>query len=251
MSALVPAARLVERNFTAYRRMWWLFISGFAEPFLYLLSMSVGVSKLVGHVGGLSYAEFVAPGLLASSAMNGAIFDSTFNVFYRLKYGRVYEAMLATPMRAFDVAAGELGWALLRGTIYAFAFVLIMWGMGLVLSPWAVLAVPAAMLIGMAFSGLGMALTTFLRTWQDFDYINLALLPLFLLSATFFPLATYPRALELAVQALPLYHGVEMIRALTTGHVGWQLLGHAAALAAFGALGLAVTARRFARLLLT
>lgn len=245
-----PALRLVERNYVAYRRMWKVFATGFFEPLFWLLSVGVGVAVLVGDVDGLPYEVFVAPGLLASSAMTGAVFDSTFNVFFRLKYAKTYEAILATPLAPLDVAAGELLWSSIRGLTYATAFLVIMWWLDLVRSPWAALAIPAALLIGVAFSGVGMALTTWMRSFTDFDWIQVALMPLFLLSTSFFPLEVYPRALQLAVQVSPLYHGVALVRGLTTGAVGPALLVHVAVLVALGAVGLAVAARRFEGLLL-
>jgi lipooligosaccharide transport system permease protein len=194
---------------------------------------------------------FVAPALMASSAMNGAIYDSTMNVFYKLREARTYDAILATPIGVSDVALGEIGWALIRGAIYATMFLLVMFVLGFVRSPLAILALPAATLIGFAFAGAGMAATTFLRTWQDLDMVQLLILPLFLFSATFYPLDTYPDAVRLLVQLTPLYHGVDLIRSLTTGIVGPGMLVHVAYLAVMGLVGLAITSRRLERLLLT
>jgi lipooligosaccharide transport system permease protein len=249
------ARHLFERNLLVYRRGWMIILSGFFEPLFYLLSIGVGIGRLVGPVSvdgrTLDYTAFVAPALLASSAMNGAIYDSTFNIFFKLKYQKTYDAVLATPMAVGDIALGEIGWALARGTLYACAFVVVMLGIGLVLSPWAVLAIPAALLIGFAFAGAGMACTSFMRSWQDFDLVQLVVLPLFLFSATFYPLATYPVALRWVVRGTPLYQGVAILRPLTTGAVGPVLLVHAAYLLAMGMVGLLVASRRLGRLLLT
>jgi lipooligosaccharide transport system permease protein len=182
--------------------------------------------------------------------MNGAMYDSTFNVFFRLKYAKLYDAILATPMRPAQVALGEIGWALLRGTIYASAFTLVMLALGLVHSPWAVLIVPVAVLIGFAFAALGMTGTTYMKSWQDFDYVILASMPLFLFSATFYPLSVYPRAVQVIVECTPLYQGVVLLRDLTVGVVGPDLLWRAAYLAVLGLAGLYVSGRRLARLLL-
>ena len=151
--------------------------------------------------------------------MNGAIYDSTFNVFFKLKYAKTYDAILSTPVGVGDVALGEIGWALIRGGIYAAAFLVVMVALGMVLSPWAVLAFPAALLVGFAFGAAGMAATSFMRTWQDFDLVQLVILPLFLFSATFYPITTYPEPIQALVQLTPLYHGVDLIRGLTTGAV--------------------------------
>jgi lipooligosaccharide transport system permease protein len=254
--SLGGAGRLLERNARVYRHVWLLLVSGIAEPLFYLLSLGVGLGPLVGHVTGpdgaaVPYREFVAPGLLAVSAMNGAIYDSTFNVYLKLKYFKIYEAMLAAPMRPIGIALGEIGWALLRGGLYATAFMAVMAAMGLVQSLWALLGVPVALLIGFAFAGLGMACTTFMRSWQDFDYVLLASLPLFLFSTTFYPLSVYPRPLAVIVEWTPLYQGVVLLRDLVLGTVGPDLLWRAAYLAAMGLAGLAISGRRIARLLLS
>jgi lipooligosaccharide transport system permease protein len=248
------ARRIVERNIVVYRRGWIFLVSGFFEPFFYLLSIGVGLNRLVPplHVSGqvVAYASFVAPGLLASSAMNGAMFDSTFNIFFKLKIAKTYDAILSTPLEVGDVALGELTWSLLRGALYSGAFLCVMAGLGYVSSPWAVLCYPGALLIGFAFAAAGMAGTTFMRTWQDFDLVSLAVIPLFLFSATFYPLAVYPGWLQLVVRCTPLYQGVALMRGFDLGLFDWALAGHAAYLAIMGSSGLVLTARRFARLLL-
>ena len=141
----------------------------------------------------VGYTEFVAPALLATSSMNGAVYDSTFNVFHKLNNAKVYEAALATPLGPGDVALGEITWALSRGLMYAIMFLAVMAALGLVHSAWLLAAIPAAVLIGFAFAGLGMAATTFMRSWKDFDFVILATLPMFLFSTTFYPLSVYPR----------------------------------------------------------
>jgi lipooligosaccharide transport system permease protein len=248
------SAHLVERNARAYRHTWLILASGFFEPLFYLLSIGVGIGHLVGSVivngHAVSFTSFVAPALLATSAMNGAIFDSTFNIFFKLKYAKVYDAVLATPMRTGDVAMGEIGWALIRGGLYACAFIVIMLAMGLVHSIWAVFAIPVALLIGFAFAGAGMAATTFMRSWQDFEYVTLTTLPMFLFSATFYPISVYPRAIQIVVDCTPLYQGIALLRGLTLGYVGPSLLWHVLYLAVMGTVGLAIAGRRMGRLLL-
>lgn len=249
------SARLVERNLMVYRRTWMVILSGFFEPVFYLLGIGLGIGSLVGSVSGpdgraIPYAVFVAPALMASSAMNGAIYDSTMNVFYKLRYAKTYDAVLTTPVGVGDVAVGEVTWALIRGSLYAVGFMIVMLAMGLIASPWGLLALPAAMLVGFGFAGVGMALTTWVRKWQDFDLLQLALLPMFLFSATFYPLSTYPEPLRLAVELTPLYHGVDLLRGLTTGAVGPGLLVDVAYLVAMGLLGVTVVSRRLAGLLL-
>lgn len=238
------------RNVWVYRYSWPVIISGFFEPLFYLLSLGLGLGALIGDVDGISYAAFVAPAMLASSAMNGAVVDATFNVFFKLRYSKVYDSMLVTPVTPRDVALADTGWALTRGAFYSVAFLLVMVAMGLVESWWAVLVPPVALLIGLAFGGAGMAATTFMRSWQDFEWIFLVVLPMFLLSATFYPLSTYPPGLQLVVRWTPLYQGVDLVRSLTTGDVHAALLLNVAYLLALGLLGLKVAARRLDRLLL-
>ena len=137
------------------------------------------------------YDAFVAPALMASSAMNGAVFDSTGNVLHRLKYARIYDAALATPMNPADVATGEIGWALIRGQLYAISFLAVMAGLGLTHSWWAFAALPACALVGFAFASLGFLGTTFMRGYADMDIVTTIVLPLSLFSATFFPVSAY------------------------------------------------------------
>lgn len=250
------AHRVLERNILVYRRLWKVFVSGFAEPVFYLLSIGIGVGALVGEValadGRLvPYTAFVAPALLGASAMNGAIYESTFNIFFKLKYGKIYDGMLATPLRPVDIAIGEISWSLIRGGAYAIGFMFVMLGFGLVESWWAILAVPAALLIGLAFGSVGMAATSFMRSWQDFDMVQLVSLPLFLFSATFYPLEVYPEVIQQFTRISPLYHGVELIRGLTIGALDVSMLGHAAFLLTMAAIGMTVASRRLEKLLLT
>jgi lipooligosaccharide transport system permease protein len=250
------SGRLIERHARAYRRAWILLISGVFEPLFYLLSIGVGIGGLVGGIRGpggqlIGFTSFVAPALLATSAMNGAVADSTFNVFFRLKYAKLYDAALSTPLSSGDVALGEVGWALLRGGLYAVSFQVVMLAMGLIHSAWAVLVVPAALLIGFAFAGAGMAATTFMKSWQHFEFVMLATLPMFLFSTTFYPLSVYPRGLQIFVECTPLFQGVTIVRALTLGGVGPGLLWRVLYLAVMGSAGLVIAGRRIARLLLT
>lgn len=249
------AVRLLERNVMVYRRIWIVLISGFFEPLFYLLGIGFGIGSLVGPVvtetgHAVSYAMFIAPALMASSAMNGAIFDSTYNIFFKLRHQRTYDAILSTPIGIGDVAFGEVSWALIRGTLYSIAFIVVMLFMGLIASPWAILAVPAAMLIGFTFASIGLAITTFMRSWQDFDVVQLIMLPLLLFSASFFPISVYPPALRLVVELTPLYHGIDLIRGLTTGEAGLRSLGDVAYLVALGSVAFAIASRRLGSQLL-
>ena len=248
--------RLIERNLYVYKHGWMVILSGFFEPLFYLLSIGFGLGALVGDIPGpggepIPYQLFVAPALLASAAMNGAISESTFNFFFKLNYNKTFTSILSTPLSPGDVAVGELAWALIRGGLYAIGFMVVMVVLGLVVSPWVIFAVPAALLVGFAFGAVGMAATSFMRTWQDFDLIQLVVLPMFLFSATFYPLDTYPPALQVIVQLTPLYQGVDLIRSLTVGAISPILLVHVAYLTIMGIIGLLVVSRRLDKLLLT
>ncbi len=247
--------RLVERNLFVYKHGWLVLLSGFFEPLFYLLSIGFGLGALIGTIPGpggqpIPYQLFVAPALLASSAMNAAIMESTFNFFFKLNYNKTFTSILSTPLSPGDVAVGELAWALIRGGLYALGFMAVMVVLGLVVSPWVVLAVPAALLVGFAFGAVGMAATSFMKTWQDFDLVQLVILPLFLFSATFYPIETYPEALRVVVQLTPLYQGVDLIRSLTVGAISPILLFHVAYLLVMGFAGLYVVSRRLDKLLL-
>jgi len=252
---LGPAQSVLERNVLSYRRMWIIIASGFFDPVFYLFGLGVGLGALIGDVeyGGqmVSYATFVAPGLVASSAMNGAVFDSTFNFYYKLKYAKTFDAMLATPLRLGDIVVGEVAWSMVRGGVYAVAFLLITVVFGYVQSWWAVLVLPVSLLIGVAFAALGSAITTFMRSWHDFDYVQLVLQPLFLASTTFYALDVYPDWSHPLVRLTPLYHAVTLCRSLMLGNVAWVDLGHVAYLVAMLVIGVLVVKRRLARLLLS
>jgi lipooligosaccharide transport system permease protein len=240
---------VIERNLVLFPHFWKVLAAGFVEPVLYLLGVGYGIGSLIGNVQlgdghSVSYAVFVAPALMATSAMNGAIYETTFNMFFKLRHVKLYESMVATPIGVEDVATGEVIWAVARGSVYSMGFLVVMLALGLIASPWAILAIPASLLVGVAFAALGAAVTTFMRQWQDLDIIQLALQPMFLFSATFFPITVYPPALRFIVELTPLYHGIDLIRGLTTGAIGPGLLIDVAYLAALAVVGVAVAATR-------
>jgi lipooligosaccharide transport system permease protein len=249
------SAAVVERNVATLRSAYWfVMLTGFLEPVLYLFSIGVGVGALVGDLTlpdgrVVSYAAFVAPAMLASSAMTGALSETTFNFFGKMKFMRLYDGMLATPVRPIEIALGELAWAMLRGNLYAAAFLVVMAVMGLTTAAHAAVAFLAAALVGFAFGGIGMALSTFMRSWQDFDLIFSVQFALFLFSGTFVPAEAYPSALRWLVEATPLYRSVDLIRGITTGAWSWLQLVDVLYLLALFALGLAVAGRRMSKLL--
>jgi lipooligosaccharide transport system permease protein len=249
------SASMVERNVATLRSAYWVvMVTGFLEPVLYLFSIGVGVGTLVGDLTladgeVVGYAAFVAPAMLASSAMTGALSETTFNFFGKMKFMRLYDGILATPVRPMEIALGELAWAMLRGSIYAAAFLVVMVAMGLTTIGPAGLAFLAAVLVGFAFGGAGMALSTFMRGWQDFDLMASAQFALFLFSGTFVPAEAYPSVLRWVVEVTPLYRSVDLIRGITTG--AWdrlQLVDVVYLVVLFG-VGLTVASRRMERLL--
>ena len=172
-------------------------LSGFFEPVFFLLAMGLGLGTFIGDVelpngASVSYAAFIAPALLAVSAMNGAVYDSTWNVFFKMHFGKLYDGMLATSLGPLDVAFGEITYALLRGGVYAIGFLTVMQVMGLNLAWSAALAIPAVLLVAFGFASVGMAVTSYMKTFQQMDWINFVMLPMFLFSATFYPITVYP-----------------------------------------------------------
>jgi lipooligosaccharide transport system permease protein len=246
---------VVQRGLIAARSSSWVVVlSGFFEPVLYLASMGIGLGKLIGDVqtatGNIPYAAFIAPALLAVSAMNGAIYDSTWNVFFKLNHAKLYEGMLATSLGPLDVALGEIVYALLRGLVYATGFMIIMQVFGLNLAWTAILALPAVMLIAFGFASLGMAVTSYMKVFQQMDLINFVLLPMFLFSATFYPITVYPQWLQTIVMAFPLWQGVELVRGLTTGVLTPDMWWHVVYYVVMIALGLVFTTKRLRALFL-
>ena len=230
-------------------------VSGLFEPVFYLLSLGYGLGGFIGdipdgHGGTIPYAAFIAPALLAVSAMNGAVYDSTWNVFFKMKFGKLYEGMLATSLGPLDVALGEILLALVRGALYAVAFMCVMQVAGLNLAWTALLALPAIVLIAFGFASFGMAVTSYMKTFQQMDWVNFVMLPMFLFSATFYPLTVYPDPVQWAIQAMPLWHGVELVRGLTTGVVGPGLLVHVLYYVVMIAIGMVFTTRRLRALFL-
>lgn len=246
--------RMIERSLMTYRRQWPVIVSGFFEPLFFLIAARVGMGKLIGEVevGGrtVDYALFVAPALMAASAMNGAVSDSTFNVFAKLKFSKTYTTVLATPMTPADVAVGEIAWAVCRGALYAVAFYVVLLAMGLAGSGWMALSILVAIVIGAAFAAVGLAATTYMRTWADFEYVTMITMPMLLFSGTFYPASSYG-SLSWIVQLSPLYHGVALMRMASFGAFEWSALGHLAVLLTMFVVGLTIASRRVAGLLIT
>jgi lipooligosaccharide transport system permease protein len=240
---------IMERAYIAFKSSTWMIvISGFVEPVLFLLSFGYGLKDLVGDitVAGqpVGYVAFIAPALLATSAMNGAIYDSTMNVYFKLKHDRLYHGMLATSLGPMDVALGEISWALLRGLSYSIGFMAIVAPLGLIPSMWGILAIPAAVLIAFGFASFGMAVTSYMKSYQQLEVINVVLLPMFLFSGSFYPLDVFPEWLQTVIRLFPLAHAIDLVRGLTLGNISWALAGHAMYFVVMIVIGLYFTTRR-------
>ena len=249
------AKAVIERGLRATMSNNYLIIlSGFFEPVFYLFSLGVGLGGIIGTIDvngtDIPYGAYIAPALLAVSAMNGAIYDSTWNVFFKLNFGKLYQTMLLTSLGPLDVAVGEITLALLRGGVYAVGFLIVMQSMGLVLSPLAILAIPAVLLIAAGFASIGMAFTSYMKTFQQMDWLPMVMLPMFLFSATFYPITVYPEGIQIMIQSFPLWHGVELIRMFTTGVVTSMVWVHLAYYAVMLAVGVFVVSRRLRKLFL-
>ncbi len=247
------AGRIIERNLFIYRHTWYLLLAEIFEPVLYLLSVGVGIGELIRHTGtltqGVPYSSYVAPALLATAAMNGAMNETTFSMFTKLKMLRTYESVMTTPVTARHIAIGEALWALIRGTIVTCGFLVVVSLLGLARSPEILLVIPGAAVIGFAFSCLGLLVVTWIRTWQDFQFIQLAMLPMFLFATTFYPLSVYPRPVQVFVECLPLYQSITLVRDPALGHVGTQMLLPLGYLLLLGAVSLWWSTRRIERTL--
>ena len=241
--------QVLLRNWLSFKSSAWIaVISGFFEPVLYLLSFGYGIGELVGNIststGNISYAAYIAPGLLATSAMNGAIFDSTWNVFFKLNESRLYKAMLSTSLGPLDVALGEIAWALMRGGIYATAFTLVLAGLGLVTSWWALLAVPAAIIVAFGFASFGMAITSYMKSHHQMNLFDIFLLPMFLFSGAFYPLTVFPGWAQAIIKALPLGQGIELVTKAMAGNFSVHLLVNVSYFVVMICIGLFFTTKR-------
>ena len=228
MSISLPHALAVwRRNAAMYRRTWWLnILPNFFEPVLYLAAIGIGVGGYISQMGGMSYLQFLAPGLLCVAAMNGASFEVTSNIFVRLTFEKSYDAMLTTPIEPDDVLVGEVLWAITRSCIYGGCFFVVIGLWGLVPRPAALLALPLIPLTGLLFAALGVAFTLRIPNIDLFSfYFTLFLTPLFLFSDIFFPLKERLSGAWLWVaEVLPLLHPVRMVRAAFAGEVSLVLL---------------------------
>lgn len=229
---LTTSVSVWRRNLTEYSHTWMTnVLPNFFDPVLYLLGMGLGLGMFVGRgVGGLTYIEFIAPGLMAASAMQGASFESTYNVFVKMNFAKLYDAYLATPAQIQDIAFGELLWAVSRGLIYGCAFFAVLCGFTLfghrvIVSPWAALLPVAMAMTATMFALIGLTFTASIRNINYYGfYYTLWLTPLFLFSGIFFPLDNPQMAgghAETIAWFTPLFHCVRLMRGLAQGPLDW------------------------------
>lgn len=253
---MTTGVRVLEHNAMVYRRTWHgSVLSSLVSPILFLAAMGIGLGGYVNRaggaaaLGGVPYLAFLAPGLLAAQAMQTAAFETTYPIMGKIVWDKLYEAMLATPLTVRDLLAGELEWLVVRLCIVCTAFLAVMTAFGAVRSPLGVLALPAAVLTGLAFATPIMAFSATQRRDSGFNVLfRFGITPLFLLSATFFPLDELPQFVRPLALLTPLYHGVALARALTLGTVDpLAALTHLAVLLGFVAAGTVLTAASFRR----
>lgn len=228
MSISLPHALAVwRRNASMYRRVWMLnILPNFFEPVLYLLSIGIGVGAYISQIDGMSYAAFLAPGLVCVAAMNGASFEVTYNIFVRLNFEKQYDAMLTTPIQPDDVLVGEVLWAITRSAVYGGCFFIVVALFGLAPLPYALLVLPVIPLTGLLFASIGIAFSLRIQTIDLYSfYFTLFLTPLFLFSDVFFPLKERLSGAWLWVaEALPLLHPVRLARTAFAGHASLTIL---------------------------
>jgi lipooligosaccharide transport system permease protein len=216
------------RNFTVYGKTYKLnILPNFFEPVFFLLSMGIGVGSYIKEVEGVSYLQYIGPGLLASQAMMGATFEVSYNCFVKMNFGKVYDAIMATPVNVEEVALGEILWAVTRGVLYAWMFFVVLVPFGAVPSAWALAALPATMLIAAMFASIGLAFTAVNPSIDLYSYyFTLFISPMFLFSGIFFPLSRLPEWARVLANVSPLYHCVELVRGIFAARFDLAFAAH-------------------------
>jgi lipooligosaccharide transport system permease protein len=257
MSGFLPDVRLRgalhvwRRDLQVYSKTWKMnILPNFFEPLIYLLGMGIGLGAWVGSgMGGMSYLAFITPGLIVTSAMNGASFETTYNVFVKMHFGRTYHAITSTPVNIEDAMLGEVLWAMTRAMVYGVAFAIVVALFGL-LPGWSGLSVlPVLLLTSFVFAAVGLCFTSFIKVIDMYSfYYTLFLTPMFLFSGIFFPLSNMPSWVATLAWIFPLTHAVNLARAVIhgSGSAG-RIAGEAAWLAAVGLLLLWIALVRIRR----
>ena len=220
---LSAAWHLWQRNASIYKRTYKLnIVPNFFEPFLYLLAMGLGLGAYLARIKGVRYIDFIAPGLVATAAMFGASFEVTFNCFVKMQFGKIYDAVMSTPLTIEDIGLGEMLWSTTRSLIYGTVFLAIASSFGVVHSWWAVLTPVAVALTGMMFSAIGLSFTAVIPLIDYYTYYwTMFITPMFLFSGIFFPLDRMPNWVQVVAWFIPLHQAVDLMRALIlTGDIG-------------------------------
>jgi lipooligosaccharide transport system permease protein len=244
--SLRQAFRVWQREVSVYKYVYRsTIVSNLMDPLVYLLALGFGLGAYVTTIAGLPYIQFIAPGLIASSIMTAASFETTYNTFVRIHFDRVYEAMMAAPVTVEDIVVGEMLWAMTRSTIYATVMLGVVTALGLTRSWFAILIPLMGALGGLMFAVIGLTYTSFLKSIDQMNfYFTLFITPLFLFSGVFFPLDALPLAVREIAFLSPLYHLVEIVRPLVLGTVGSAVLEHLAWIGIFLLIFTAVPVNR-------
>jgi lipooligosaccharide transport system permease protein len=211
-----------RRNSDVFMKTWHVnFMPSLIEPILYLLAFGFGLGTFVTNIEGISYMQWIAPGLVAVTVMYGGFFECTYGSFVRMYFQRTFDAIIATPINVEEVIAGELLWGATRATINSAIVLAVVAAFGLISTPWFLAMLPVAFFGGLLFASLGMCFTALAPNIDFFNYPTFLLItPMFLISNTFIPLATFPSQLQtIALAALPLTHVADLSRLLVVGRI--------------------------------
>ena len=237
-----------RRNFLVWRKLVVSSVlSNLADPLILLFGLGYGLGALLPSVEGMSYIAFFAAGTLCSATMFTASFESMFSGFSRMHGQKTWDAILYAPLTIDDVVAGEVIWAASKAWLSGATVLAVAAVIGLAASPLVILTLPVAFLVGLAFAAIGIIMCVLAKNWDFFSfYMTLIMTPMTMISGVFFPADQLPRPVHVFAQALPLYHGVELVRPLVAGRLPDHVLVHLAVLLVYAAAGYAI-AIMFAR----
>ena len=237
-----------RRNMLVWRKLIAAAVlSNLADPLIMLFGLGYGLGALLPSIEGMSYIAFFAAGQLCTATMFTASFESMFSSFSRMHGQKTWDAILHAPLTIDDVVAGEIMWAASKAWLTGSTILGVILVFGLASSPLVLLALPAAFMVGLAFSSVGLIMTVLARNWDFFSfYMTLVMTPMMMISGVFFPIDQLPGPLTAVAKALPLYHGVEIVRPLVAGRLPDGVLLHVAVLVGYAAAGYAI-AIHFAR----